>query len=141
MPSINETGLGDFIEQSIYKNGWSIRKAALQIGVSAAYLSKIINHKADSNPKPQTLDKLSKGLKVPRKELYEAAGLTLINDDSIPAWATEKDITDLNEYLETNKPMNFQGVELDVDAKEAVQQFLVGYFWKRRKQEKNDAHE
>lgn len=140
MPSINETRLGDFIEQSIYKNGWSIRKAALQIGVSAAYLSKIINHKADSNPKPQTLDKLSKGLKVPRKDLYEAAGLTLINDDSIPDWATEKDIADLHDYLSTNKPMNYEGVELDSEAKEAVHQFLIGYYWKRRKQE-NDANE
>lgn len=74
-------------------------------------------------------------------EIFEVTTDYLIGNNKTPKWATEKDITDLNEYLETNKPMNFQGVELDADAKEAVQQFLVGYFWKRRKQEKNDAHE
>lgn len=64
----------------------------------------------------------------------------LLGNNNTPSWATEKDIADLHDYLSTNKPMNYEGVELDSEAKEAVHQFLIGYYWKRRKQE-NDANE
>ena len=74
MPDVNASTLGDHIKEIIDRNGWSIRQSALQIGVSPAYLSKIINKKADSNPKSQTLSKLAKGLNVPESELMSIAG-------------------------------------------------------------------
>lgn len=74
MTTINSTDLGDYIQSILKKRGWSMRQAAMKIGVSAAYLSKLINHKADSNPKPETLVKLAKGLNVPESELMSIAG-------------------------------------------------------------------
>ena len=74
MPDVNASTLGDHIKEIIDRNGWSIRQSALKIGVSPAYLSKLINKKADSNPKPQTLSKLAKGLNVPESELMSIAG-------------------------------------------------------------------
>jgi repressor LexA len=71
MPTINESKLGDFISEAIESRGWSIRKAAMNIGVSPAYLSKLINKKADSNPKPETLDKLASGLNISKEDIYQ----------------------------------------------------------------------
>ncbi|MFR0567994.1 LexA repressor [Lentilactobacillus parabuchneri] len=76
MPSINDTNLGKYVKQTIDKNGWTIRQAAMKIGVSPAYLSKLINKKSDSNPKPKTLEKLAMGLKVPQSDLMNLAGYT-----------------------------------------------------------------
>lgn len=76
MPSINDTNLGKYVKQTIDKNGWTIRQAAMKIGVSPAYLSKLINKKSDSNPKPKTLEKLAMGLKVPQSDLMSLAGYT-----------------------------------------------------------------
>lgn len=45
MTDINKTSLGIYIKNMLDKNGWSLRQAALQIGVSPAYLSKLTNKK------------------------------------------------------------------------------------------------
>ncbi len=74
MPSINNTQLGEYVKKTIDKYDWTIRQAALKIGVSPAYLSKLINKKADSDPKPRTLEKLAVGLKVPQSDLMDLAG-------------------------------------------------------------------
>lgn len=131
---------GQKLRQLREQQGLGVNQLAMQSGVSASQISRIENGKKNV-PKLETLKKLANGLHINEPDFIALAGQTDSDELNVPDWATEKDITDLNEYLETNKPMNFQGVELDVDAKEAVQQFLVGYFWKRRKQEKNDAHE
>lgn len=81
MTSINDTELGKYIKELIHRNGWSLRNAAFKIGVSPAYLSKLVNGKADSNPKPATLDKIAHGLKANEQDIYKIAGyLTLSND-------------------------------------------------------------
>lgn len=137
MASINDTQLGNFIEASIKRNGWSIRKAALQIGVSPAYLSKLINHKADSNPKPETLDKLAIGLKLSQREVYDAAELTLNDDKGIaPDWATEKDINDLHDFLATNGQMTYKGMDLTKAQRERVDQIITQVFWEELEKEK-----
>lgn len=75
MTDINKTSLGIYIKNTLDENGWSLRQAALQIGVSPAYLSKLTNKKADSNPKPETLDKIAKGLRINKFILYNLAGI------------------------------------------------------------------
>lgn len=75
MTDINKTSLGTYIKNTLDKNGWSLRQAALQIGVSPAYLSKLTNKKADSNPKLETLNKIAKGLRINKFILYNLAGI------------------------------------------------------------------
>lgn len=135
MPSINETNLGSYIKTAIEKNHWSLRNAALKIGVSPAYLSKLINKKADSNPKPETLDKLAQGLHVPAKEIYEAANMS--KELTAPSWATEQDFSDLERYLNDNTKKNFEGAVLDDEAVDATLSFLRTYFWQRKNSERN----
>lgn len=135
MPSINDTRLGNFVKESIDKKGWSIRKAATQIGVSAPYLSKLINHKSDSNPKPETLDTLAKGLGVSQREIYDAAELTL-EDGSTPSWATEKDVHDLHDFLATNGQMTYKGMDLSKEQRERVDQIITQVFWEELEKER-----
>ncbi|USS92845.1 helix-turn-helix domain-containing protein [Fructilactobacillus ixorae] len=54
--------------------GFSVRQTALQAQMSNSYLSQIENGLVNV-PKPITLEKLAKGLRVPVKEIFQLAGL------------------------------------------------------------------
>lgn len=122
MPEINDSGLGDYIKNVLDQNSWSMRQAALQIGVSAAYLSKLINHKADSNPKPATLRKLAKGLRVSPDELFKLAGIHLDSSDN-----NETKRVDLKEQMDDDKTiMTFGGRVIPDEDKEYIRRILNG---------------
>ncbi|MGL4247037.1 helix-turn-helix domain-containing protein, partial [Lactiplantibacillus plantarum] len=46
-----------------------------------------------------------------------------------PDWATEDDKIDLDEWLKSNVPMGFQGMDMDDETKIKVRAFLEGVFW------------
>lgn len=123
MPEINNSQLGDYIKSILEKNKWSMRQGALQIGVSAAYLSKLINHKADSNPKPATLRKLAKGLRVSPEEMFRLAGISFNgNEDS-----DEPEYVDLKQQInDKNKIMTFEGRVIPPEDLEYMQRILRG---------------
>lgn len=123
MPEINDSQLGDFIKAVLKKNNWSMRQGALQIGVSAAYLSKLINHKSDSNPKPATLRKLAKGLRVSPEKIFNLAGIELsksVNSD-------EPEYVDLKEQIRNKKKiMTFEGRVIPDEDLEYMERLLRG---------------
>lgn len=53
----------------MYKQNLSIRQVAFLTGLSSATIQKVM--KEDSNPTMRTLEKISKGLKIPFEDLYE----------------------------------------------------------------------
>ena len=79
--------LGELFRQIRLSKKWSIREAAMRMGISYSYLSileKGIDPRTgkDSNPKPDTLRVISKAYDYPYEELMKAAGY--LNDDSTP---------------------------------------------------------
>lgn len=122
MPEINDSQLGDYIKSVLKQNKWSMRQGALQIGVSAAYLSKLINHKSDSNPKPETLRKLAKGLRVSPEKIFSLAGIELkVNEDNEPKYIDLKKQID-----DKNKIMTFEGRVIPPEDMEYVKRILGG---------------
>lgn len=110
MPSINDTDLGKYVKQTIDKNGWTIRQAAMKIGVSPAYLSKLINKKSDSNPKPKTLEKLAMGLKVPQSDLMNLAGYTPSVDKlTVEPTSDGATISATTKWITSHEPLDVYG--------------------------------
>lgn len=55
-----------------------------------------------------------------------------------PDWATEDDKIDLDEWLKSNVPMGFQGMDMDDETKIKVRAFLEGVFWEDKQKHRND---
>ncbi|POH13395.1 hypothetical protein BGL41_04545 [Fructilactobacillus sanfranciscensis] len=53
---------------------FTLRQVALQSGIDAGYLSQLENGKRNI-PKPATLEKLAKGLRISKEEIFKLAGL------------------------------------------------------------------
>ena len=53
---------------------FTLRQVALQSGIDAGYLSQLENGKRNI-PKPTTLEKLAKGLRISKEEIFKLAGL------------------------------------------------------------------
>ncbi|USS87313.1 helix-turn-helix domain-containing protein [Fructilactobacillus hinvesii] len=65
---------GQQIKELRHQRGFSVRQTALQAQMSNSYLSQIENGLVNI-PKPITLEKLAKGLRVPVGEIFQMAGL------------------------------------------------------------------
>lgn len=57
-------------------------------------------------------------------------------DDSIPAWATRKDVRDFKKMLQEDVPIMFDGVPLDEEDKEKVLKVMEAIFWDAKKKNK-----
>ncbi|WP_054645417.1 XRE family transcriptional regulator [Secundilactobacillus oryzae] len=119
---------GSKLKELRNKKGFTVRQLALQAGISNSYLSQVENGKR-SIPKPATLEKIAKGMHVPKEDIFLMAGIS--NGNDAPEWATEKDFADLEKYLNDNTKKNFEGAVLDDEAIQATLGFLRGYFWQR----------
>ncbi|KRN13428.1 hypothetical protein IV37_GL000145 [Fructilactobacillus fructivorans] len=128
------THFGSQIKKIRELKKFTIRQAALQGGISNSYLSQVENEKRDV-PKPATLEKIAKGLRVPKEEIFELAGFKQ-NDSNNPNWATDSDVKELDKFLESNGEMTYKGVELSKSQRERVNQILTQVFWDELKKDK-----
>ncbi|MGX6979083.1 helix-turn-helix domain-containing protein [Vagococcus elongatus] len=55
---------------------------------------------------------------------------------SVPEWATERDIIDLEEMLDSNVNMAYGGQTLTDEEKQRVKDVLTGIFWDKLQKEK-----
>jgi transcriptional regulator with XRE-family HTH domain len=69
----NDLSFSDYLKKIRKEKGFSVNQLALYSGVSSSQISRIENG-IRGIPKPDTIQKLSKGLKVPYDELMAAAG-------------------------------------------------------------------
>lgn len=53
-----------------------------------------------------------------------------------PKWASNDDVLELQDYLDSNVNMAFRGVTLNKEQKERVDQILTQVFWEELKKEK-----
>lgn len=61
---------------------FTLRQVALQSGIDAGYLSQLENGKRNI-PKPETLKKLAKGLRISKEEMFKLAGLEVSKPTNI----------------------------------------------------------
>lgn len=125
---------GDSIKKIRKEKGFSIRQVALQAEMSNSFLSQVENNKRNI-PKPETLKRMAKGLRVDENKLFKLAGLRN-NDENTPDWATDDDKLELDKFLESNGDMSYRGVDLTQDQKERVDQILKQVFWEELEKEK-----
>lgn len=82
---IMEKHFGEILRDLREKRGLGVNQLAMQSGVSSGLISKIEN-KERGTPKPETIEKLAKGLKMKYEELMALAEYTYSNskerDDS-----------------------------------------------------------
>lgn len=129
--SDNES-FGSILKKIRVEKGFTVNQLAMYSGVSAAQISRIENSKRGV-PKPETIKKLADALKYPYEQLMEEAGY--INGDSIPAWATKKDVRDFRKMLEEETLM-FDGMPLDEEDKEKILRVVEAVFWDAKKKNK-----
>ncbi|USS93798.1 helix-turn-helix domain-containing protein [Fructilactobacillus ixorae] len=77
--SCNDKSFGQKLRDIRKSKGFSIRQVAMQAGTSNPYLSQVENGKR-SIPKPSTLRKIAKGLRIPESEIFKMAGLDTQNN-------------------------------------------------------------
>ena len=70
----NSVEFGKKLKAVRMEKGFSIRQTALQAGTSNPYISQVENGKRNI-PKPETLEKLAKGLRISKEEIFKLAGL------------------------------------------------------------------
>lgn len=78
---------GSKLKELRNKKGFTVRQLALQAGISNSYLSQVENGKR-SIPKPATLEKIAKGMHVPKEDIFLMAGIS--NGNDAPEWQRKK---------------------------------------------------
>ncbi|WP_429971317.1 helix-turn-helix domain-containing protein [Fructilactobacillus sp. Tb1] len=126
------------------EKGFTLRQLAMQANINPGYLSRLENGKQNI-PKPETLEKLAKGLRISKEEMFKLAGLEISSDDKLdkykPEWADENDVLQLDKFLETNGEMTFKGVELNKEQRERVTEVLTQVFWNELKKQRKSGKE
>lgn len=127
-----------FLKQKRKQRGYTVNQLALYSGISAAQISRIENSRRGV-PKPNTIKKLAKGLKLPYEQLMKAAGYIDNDDDT-----NENDRpAELTEFLKQANVM-FHGVPMTEEDKKRIEDVLTILFWdakKRREKEKGDTND
>ncbi|POH18546.1 LexA family protein [Fructilactobacillus sanfranciscensis] len=78
----NSVEFGKKLKAIRTEKGFSIRQTALQAGTSNPYISQVENGKRNI-PKPETLKKLAKGLRISKEEMFKLAGLEVSKPTNI----------------------------------------------------------
>lgn len=73
-----EKHFGEILRELREKRGLGVNQLAMQSGVSSGLISKIEN-KERGTPKPDTIEKLAKGLKIKYEELMALADYTSLS--------------------------------------------------------------
>ncbi|ARO05794.1 transcriptional regulator [Lactiplantibacillus plantarum] len=109
------------------KHGKSLKQVATELGFGENYF--------------YTWKKKSPGIdKVQKVANYFNVSIDYLlgNEVEAPSWATEDDKIDLDEWLKSNVPMGFQGMDMDDETKIKVRAFLEGVFWEDKQKHRND---
>lgn len=107
----NETlNFGPKIKAIRKEKNFTVRQAALQAGISNSFWSQVEN-KHREIPKPNTLEKMAKGLRISKEEIYELAGISAPENKK-----TSENIAD--EELSDNQILIAHSIDPDVSDEE-----------------------
>lgn len=132
---MSDMEFGNYLKELREANDMTVNHLALLSGVSNAQISRI-EHGLRGVPKPETIEKLAKALKVPYEEMMKNAGYLSDNPQKVPSWATNKDKRDFKKMLEEDSNLMFDGVPLDKEDRLRILDVLTGLFWEAKKMNK-----
>ncbi|MDQ8500180.1 helix-turn-helix transcriptional regulator [Enterococcus faecium] len=113
--------------------GLGVNQLALKSGVSASQISRFEKGER-KDPTLETLKKLSTALGVSISYFEENSP---VNVNTIPKWANEEDLIELDKLLESNVDMAYGGETLTDEERQRVKDILTGLFWEFRKEDKS----
>lgn len=102
-------------------------EVAKALGTSRAAYSHLENDR--NQPDNETLVKLA--------SYFEVTTDYLLGYD-VPDWATERDVLDLEEMLNSNVNMAYGGEHLTEEEKQRVKDVLTGIFWEKLQEKKKE---
>lgn len=85
----NKVDLAGWLQAELDRRGWSQAELARRSGLSRGMISKLLAEGPHSQPQPQTLRALAKGLDLKPALVFQAAGELPPNPDADP-WVEEK---------------------------------------------------
>ncbi|KWT46803.1 XRE family transcriptional regulator [Levilactobacillus brevis] len=105
--TVDKTKFGSQLKKLRNEKGFTIRQAALQANLSNSFWSQVENGKRNI-PKPITLEKMAKGLRVSKEQIFVMAG---INNSDLATKETDKpEYVDLKDQINDKKKiMTFEG--------------------------------
>lgn len=131
--AVDMSELGAFLQSEIADRGWTLRRAAQEIGISKTALNNILK-KENVMPLPETLAKLARALSVPVWRLVEMCGVNL----QLPASIDSR----MDALIEEHGSAKVRALiaemreELDQDSSliDSLSDFLAGWRARRRRQ-------
>lgn len=132
--------LGQRIKEYRRKRGYTQSQMASMLGMTEANFSSYERDK--STPPGEKLAQIASILKVSADYLLCRTDNPQLSDpntesaDSIPEWATAKDIRDFKKMLEDDAPVMFDGVPIEGEARQRVMDILTGLFWEAKEMNK-----
>ena len=120
----------EIIKELAKEKKLSIRQLEIDFGYSNGYLSKWKNN----TPNADELSRLADYFNVSVD--YLLGRTENKNLPQSPKWATEEDIMDLEEMLNSNVNMAYGGEELTEEEKQRLKDVLTGIFWDKLQKKK-----
>lgn len=124
---------GEKLKKLRTSRGLGVNQLALKSGVSASQISRFEKGER-KDPTLETLIKLSTALGVSISYFEENSP---VNVNTIPEWANEDDLIELDKLLESNANMAYGGETLTPEQLQRVRDVLAGMFWKFKKEDKD----
>lgn len=117
--------LGDRIKDLRKKTGKTQEEVAKSVDMSRPAYSHIENNR--NEPDGETLKKIA---------AYYGVTTDYLLGHDVPKWATDKDMMDLEEMLNSNVNMAYGGEQLTEEEKQRVKDILTGIFWEKLEKRK-----
>ncbi|MGG5358578.1 MULTISPECIES: helix-turn-helix domain-containing protein [unclassified Enterococcus] len=121
---------GEKLKKLRTSKGLGVNQLAIKSGVSASQISRFEKGER-KDPTLETLKKLASALGVSISYFEEKKSST------IPEWADEDDLVELDKMLESNVNMAYGGETLTDEEKQRVKDVLTGLFWEFRKEDRS----
>ncbi|MDT2814325.1 helix-turn-helix transcriptional regulator [Vagococcus carniphilus] len=118
------------IKKLAKKQGKSLNKVEEELG----YGKNVLYRLKDSNPSTERLEEIADYFHVSVD--YLLGRTENKNLPQSPKWATEEDIMDLEEMLNSNVNMAYGGEELTEEEKQRLKDVLTGIFWDKLQKKK-----
>lgn len=124
--NVSKEKFGSQLKQLRNEKHFTVRQAALQAGISNSFWSQVENGKRNI-PKPDTLRKIAKGLRVPENDILLLAGIKdAHHDDNQPYYALNdkdrrdiaKEIDNVLAGLDSKGEVNFYGEPMSDEDRE-----------------------
>lgn len=115
--------LGDKLKDLRTSKDKTQESVASDLGMSRASYSHLENNR--NEPDTETIKKLA--------NYYSVSTDYLLGNNQTPKWATEEDVVELNDFLNSNRKFAYNGDSLTEEEKEKLNVAMTQIFWKRHK--------